>query len=108
MPSAAGLFATFRQSYPGGPLTDKAGLMQGDALEGAGDLTGAARAYLDVFSGAPEGPVAPDALYNLGRMLGRLGQTEEACVTLGEVEGRFPGSDAVLEAQSAMRNLGCS
>ncbi len=104
---AAQLFETFRQNYPGGPLTDKAGIMRGDALEGAGDLTGAARAYLDVFSTAPEGPMAPDALYNLGRSLGALGQTDEACVTLGEVGQRFPNSDAVLEAQSAMANLSC-
>lgn len=104
---AAQLFAAFRQTYPGGPFSDKAGIMQGDALEGAGNLTGAARAYLDVFSAAPEGPMAPDALYNLGRSLGRLGQTEEACVTLAEVEVRFPTSDAVLEAQSSRHNLGC-
>lgn len=104
---AAQLFETFRTNYPGGPLSDKAGMMRGDALEGAGDLTGAARAYLDVFSSAPEGPMAANALYNLGRALGRLGQTEEACVTLGEVGVRFPGSDAVLEAQSARQNLGC-
>ncbi len=104
---AAVMFETFRQSYPGGPLSDKAGLMRGDALEGAGDMTGAARAYLDVFSTAPEGPMAPNALYNLGRSLAALGQTEEACVTLGEVGQRFPNSDAVLEAQSEMASLAC-
>lgn len=102
------MFETFRQTYPGGPLNAQAGLMLGDAREGAGDLAGAARAYLDVFSTAPEGPQAANALYNLGRTLGALGQTNEACVTLSEVEIRFPTSDAVLEAQSAMRNLGCS
>lgn len=105
---AAQMFETFRQTYPGGPLNAQAGLMLGDAREGAGDLAGAARAYLDVFSTAPEGPQAANALYNLGRTLGALGQTNEACVTLSEVEIRFPTSDAVLEAQSAMRNLGCS
>lgn len=105
---AAQMFETFRQTYPGGPLNAQAGLMLGDAREGAGDLAGAARAYLDVFSTAPEGPQAANALYNLGRTLGALGQTNEACVTLSEVEIRFPTSDTVLEAQSAMRNLGCS
>ncbi len=104
---AASLLENYRQNYPGGPLSDKAGIMRGDALEGAGDLTGAARSYLDVFSTSPDGPEAPNALYNLGRSLGRLGQTDEACVTLGEVEVRFPASDAVLEARSAMQNLGC-
>lgn len=104
---AANLLEDYRKNYPGGPLADKAGIMRGDALEGAGDLTGAARAYLDVFSTTPDGAEAPNALYNLGRALGRLGQTNEACLTLGEVEVRFPSSDAVLEARSAMQNLSC-
>lgn len=104
---AAQMFEAFRTNYPGGPLTDKAGVLRGEALEGAGDLTAAARAFLDVFSKAPEGPLAADALYNLGRVLGRLGQTDEACVTLSEVGVRFPASDAVPEAQAARQNLGC-
>ncbi|WP_306152732.1 tol-pal system protein YbgF [Roseovarius sp. MMSF_3281] len=105
--AAAEKFAAFRQTYPGGPLTGQAGLLQGESLEGAGQLTQAARVYLDLFSADPNGDVAPQALFRLGRSLGRLGKTEEACVTLAEVETRFPQSDAVLEAQSSMRNLGC-
>ena len=35
---------------------------------------GAARAYLDAFSAAPEGPMAGDALLKLGEGLGALGQ----------------------------------
>jgi len=105
--AAAEKFATFRQTYPGGPLTGQAGLLQGESLEGAGQLTQAARVYLDLFSDDPNGPVAADTLFRLGRSLGRLGKTEEACVTLAEVETRFPQADAVLEAQSSMRNLGC-
>jgi len=88
-------------------LTGQAGLLQGESLEGAGQLTQAARVYLDLFSDDPNGPVAADTLFRLGRSLGRLGKTEEACVTLAEVETRFPQADAVLEAQSSMRNLGC-
>lgn len=105
---AVSLLDTFRQTYPGGPLSDRAGVMKGDALEASGDLTGAARAYLDVFSSAPQGPEAASALYNLGRTLGQLGQTQEACVTLGEVGVRFPAAEEVLEANSEMRNLGCT
>lgn len=105
--AAAEKFAAFRSTYPGGPLTGQAGLLQGEALEGAGQLTQAARVYLDLFSADPNGVVAPQALFRLGRSLGRLGKTEEGCVTLAEVETRFPDSDAVPEAQSSMRNLGC-
>lgn len=105
--TAASKFAAFRQTYPGGPLTEQAGLLQGEALEAAGQLTQAARIYLDLFSSDSDGPVAAQALYRLGRSLGRLGKIEEACVTLAEVEIRFPQSDSVLEAQSSMRELGC-
>ncbi|MBZ8118593.1 tetratricopeptide repeat protein [Roseovarius sp. LXJ103] len=105
---AAALFAAFRSNYPGGPLSERAGLSQGAALEAAGDTAPAARAYLDVFSTNPQGAVAPEALFLLGQSLGRLGQTDEACLTLTEVGTRFPASDKVLEAQSAMQNLGCS
>ena len=105
--AAAEKFAAFRNTYPGGPLTGKAGLFQGESLEGAGQLTQAARVYLDLFSADPNGAVAPQALFRLGRSLGRLGKTEEGCVTLAEVATRFPDSDAVIEAQSSMRNLGC-
>ncbi|QIE46748.1 tol-pal system protein YbgF [Pseudohalocynthiibacter aestuariivivens] len=104
---AATLFATFRENYPGGPLSDDAGLKRGEALEGAGELADAARAYLDLFSAAPQGPLAADALFRLGRALGRLGQTEEACLTLAEVEVRYPSATAVADANSAMQNLGC-
>ncbi len=71
-------------------------------------MTDAARAYLASFSGDPTGEVAPEALYKLGFSLGALGQIQDACLTLGEVGNRFPGNPAVLEAESAMRNLGCS
>lgn len=104
---AARLFGAFRSNYPGGPLSDQAGLNQGAALEAAGEMTQAARAYLEIFSANPQGAQAPAALFLLGQSLGRLGQTDEACLTLAEVGTRYPGSDRVLEAQSAMQNIGC-
>jgi len=104
---AAALFATFRQSYPGGPLTARAGLLRGEALEQAGQIKDAARAYLDTFSTDQNGPEAAQSLYRLGAALGQLGQTEQACVTLSEVGNRFPGDEAATQAQAAMTNLGC-
>ncbi len=106
--TAADLFATFNQTYPGGPLAAEAELRRGEALDKLGDTREAARAYLASFSAAPEGPMAPDALYHLGRSLGALGQTQEACVTLAEVGVRFPGNPAVQLADSQRQNIGCS
>ena len=76
-------------------------------MAGLGDTSGAARAYLDAFSGAPDGPMAPAALFRLGAALGLLGQVQEACVTLGEVPRRFPNAPEAAEATSTMQTLGC-
>jgi len=106
--SAADQFAAFNQTYPGSPLEPEAHLRRGEALEGAGSMPDAARAYLESYSGYPQSRVAPEALYRLGSALGKLGQTNEACVTLNEVGVRHPGHEFALEAQSQMQSLGCS
>ncbi|MCU0903133.1 MAG: tol-pal system protein YbgF [Tabrizicola sp.] len=106
-PRAAELFATYAQSYPGGPLVPEAHYLRGEALRNTGDTGNAARAYLDAFSAAPEGPFAPDSLLKLGEGLGALGQVPEACVTLAEVGTRFPGSMAATQATVAMQGFGC-
>lgn len=106
--SAADFFATFSQTYPGGPLAAEAELRRGEALTGLGDNREAARAFLAAFSADPEGPVAPQSLFELGRSLGTLEQTQEACVTLSEVAVRFPGAPQVSQAEAQRQTLGCS
>ena len=106
-PGAAALFATYAQSYPGGPLIPEAHFLRGQALTSLGDTSNAARAYLEAFSAAPEGPFAPEALLKLGEGLAALGQVPEACVTLGEVGIRYPGHMAATQAAVAMQGLGC-
>lgn len=105
---AADQFAAFNQTYPGGPLGVAADLRRGEALDGLGDAREAAKAYLEAFRLDQTGPLAPEALYLLGRALGTLGQQNEACVTLGEVGARFPGGDAEARASEEMLALGCS
>lgn len=104
---AADLFATFTQTYTGGPLTGEAHFRRGEALSQLGETANAARAYLEGFSGSPDGPFAADNLLRLGTSLGQLGQSQEACVTLAEVGTRFPAHPATAEAASQMRSLGC-
>lgn len=105
--AAADGFADFANTYPGSPLTGDAHFLRGEALAGLDDTSGAARAYLDAFSGAPDGPRAPAALFRLGAALGLLGQVQEACVTLGEVPRRFPSAPEAAEAVTTMQTLGC-
>jgi tol-pal system protein YbgF len=104
---AAELFATYAQSYPGGPLVPEAHYSRGEALTALGETANAARAYLDAYSSDPQGPFAPDALLKLGQALGALGQVPEACVTLAEVSSQYPGSMAATQAPIAMQGLGC-
>lgn len=105
--AAAEQFAAFVQNYPAGPLNARAHYLRGEAFESLGEMTNAARAYLDSFSTDQVGDTAPNALFKLGYALGAIGQTQDACITLGEVAVRFPASEAVFDAQTAMRNLGC-
>ncbi|SLN62428.1 tol-pal system protein YbgF [Pseudoruegeria aquimaris] len=106
--TAADQFQAFTQTYPGSPLSAEAHYLRGQAHEALGEMSAAARAFLESFSGTPDGALAPDALYKLGVSLGALGQTNEACVTLGEVEARFPAAPVVQNAQITMQSLGCS
>lgn len=106
--TAASLFATFAESYPAGALTGEAHFYRGEALSADGDTIGAARAYLESYSGWPKGARASRALTRLGVSLGDLGQTEDACTTLGQVSVLFPDTPDATEAAGAMQSLGCA
>ncbi|MDX1742419.1 MAG: tol-pal system protein YbgF [Ruegeria sp.] len=106
--AAADQFAQFDISYPGSPLAPEAHLKRGQALEGLGNTREAARAFLASFTGDSEGAFASEALFELGAALGRLGQTDQACITLSEVGVRFPASATVSAATQEMASLGCS
>lgn len=110
--SAATQFSAFLETYPGSPLEPQAHLGYGLALEGQTPQTqdakaAIARAFLDSYSSDMRSPVADQALFHLGKALGGLGKTNEACVTLGEVSVRHPGSAMVAQAQAEMGQLGC-
>lgn len=104
---AADKFQVFSETYLGGPLTGQAHFWRGESLDALGDKANAARAYLEAFSGDPNGSVAPDALLRLGQSLNALGQFDESCVMLDQVSVRFPSSPASIEAQTARASFGC-
>jgi len=105
--AAAEQLQRFSDTYQGGPLTGLAHLMRGEALQSLGLTSSAARAYLESYSGTPNGQTSPTALLKLGVALDGLGQTSEACITLGEVTLRYPDSEASIEAQAARASMGC-
>ncbi len=93
--------------YPDGPLTGQAHYWRAEGLAGQGDWSNAARAFLESFSGTPNGVKAPKSLYRLGVSLAQLGQTQDACATLGEVDLRYPTAVEVSDARSEMTALSC-
>ena len=105
---AADLLAAFGQTYPGSPLGAEAAFLRGQAHEGLGEMTNAARGFLESFQISAEGPFAAQALTRLGIALGRIGQVQDACITLSEVPLRFPASDEAAEADRARAEFGCS
>ena len=106
--SAASQFDTLVLNFPGGPLTGEAHYWKGASLAGQNDWGGAARSFLESFSGSPQGTKAPDALFHLGISLRELGQTEEACLMLSEVPIRYPSAAILGEAAAERSALGCS
>jgi TolA-binding protein len=81
---------------------------EGQALQGLGNIRDAARRYLDAYAGYPNDAAGPESLWRLGAALGELGNVAEACVTLNEVSGRYPGSsDAIAQADAAKTRFNC-
>ena len=107
-PIAVERLKSFTDTYQGGPLSGLAHLMRGEALQSMGQTASAARAFLESYSGTPNGPTSPTALLKLGVALDGLGQRSEACITLGEVTSRFPSSEASIDAQAARASMGCA
>lgn len=104
---AADLLETYAASWPNSELTGEVLFLKGEALDGLGDTAQAARSYLDSFTGYPQGPRGAESLFRLGRNLGRLGQMQEACITLGEVAIRYPGDTIVSQAEAERSTLVC-
>lgn len=106
--AAAAGFEAYTETYPGGALSAEAHFWRGEAEAEQGAWNRAARAYLASFSGAPDASRAPQSLYRLGVSLNELGQSDESCLTLGEVERRYPESPFVEDARATMARLGCN
>lgn len=104
---AAAAFLRYTETYPAGAYTADAHFLRGEAEASQEAWSSAARAYLNSFSGDPNGARAPDALLKLGLSLEKLGQRDEACLTLQQVGVRFPGGGPAASAETARQALTC-
>ena len=100
---------TFLRTYPESPLEGEAWYWLGESQFIRGAYQNAARSYLDGYKAKRNGDAAARNLYKLGVTLGRLGQTNEACLTLREVPMQFPqGPAEVIEkAREEIDALAC-
>ncbi|MBE3639998.1 tetratricopeptide repeat protein [Mangrovicoccus algicola] len=103
-------FDRFLAAYPRSPLAPAAQLARGRALGALGRHAEAGRAYLEAFTQteASDKGIASAGLLGLGQSLAQLNQTREACLTLGQVEARYPGTAAAGEARTALARQTCS
>lgn len=97
----------FLNSYPGSPLRGEAWYWLGESQFVRGNLADSARSYLNGYQEDRTGRRAAGNLLKLGTSLGRLGQLNEACSTLGEVRRQFPNSPEAGRADAEADNLTC-
>lgn len=100
---------SFFSDYPGSPLTGQAWYWLAESQTVRGIDAEAARSYLNGYNSDRRGFYAPHNLYKLGRVLGKLGQINEACLTLREVRNQFPDAPDNIagQADAEADNLTC-
>jgi tol-pal system protein YbgF len=100
----------FLTSYQGSPLEGEALYWLGESQFVRGNYQNAARSFLDGYNSDRNGLNAPRNLLRLGVTLGKLGQVNEACLTLKEVHKQFPkGPAEILQAaDNETATLKCS
>ena len=99
----------FLHDYPASSLTGDAWYFLGESQLVRGNTGEAARSYLKGYNADRTGSRAPYNLYRLGVSLGRLGQVNEACLTLHEVGAQFPSApdNLVDKADAEAHSLSC-
>ncbi|HUF55954.1 MAG TPA: tol-pal system protein YbgF [Thermohalobaculum sp.] len=91
----------FLRTYGNSPLRPEALYWLGESQLQLGDHQSAARSFLQAYNADLDAATAPRALYRLGVTLGRLGQTQDACLTLAEVPAQYPNAPSELLSDAA-------
>lgn len=102
-------FTQFLKSYPSDGLAGNAQYWLGESYYVRGAYKQAAQSFLKGYTTYSASPKAPDSLLKLGMTLVRLGQTDAACGTLGELNRRFPTASPAINqrAQLERQRAGC-
>jgi len=100
-------YENFIETYPNSPFLPEVFFELADSQYQLGEWKNAANSYLEAFSLEPKGKIAPRALFGLAISLGGLREFDQACLTLEEVQLRFPaqkiiGEQDLIDAKSLM------
>ena len=92
------------------PLAGNAQYWLGETFYGRGKYAEAAVAFAEGFQKYPKNPKAPDNLLKLGLSLSALGQKDDACKTLKQLDAVFPTAAASLKrrGEQERKKLSCS
>lgn len=91
----------FLRTYGNSPLRPEALYWLGESQLQRSNHQAAARSFLQAYNADLDAPTAPRALYRLGVTLGRLGQSQDACLTLEEVPAQYPNAPSELLSDAA-------
>lgn len=98
---SAASFDQFVKQYPEDPLTANAYYWLGESYYARGDYTRAAEGFRKGFETNPEGQKAPDNLLKLAMSLHKVKRTNEACVVLQQVQGKYAASSPRTATKAA-------
>ena len=93
--NAKKIFKNFVTNFPNSSLLPEVLYNLADIHYRTSDWKLAASTYLESFSLDPKGDYAPKSLFGLALSLGALKQFNQACLTLEEVNLRFPGQNVI-------------
>ena len=99
--AAATSFDEFVKKYPADPLTANAYYWLGESYYARTDYTRSAEAFRKGFEANPEGQKAPDNLYKLALSLAGVKRTNEACVVLQQIIGKYGDSAPRIRDKAA-------
>lgn len=102
-------FNAFIEKYPDHSLAANSKYWLGETFYARQDYEGASRAFATSYQDHPEGQKAPDTLLKLAMSLGNQGMKEEACLTLSELQKRFPNGpvSVMKKATDESQSYGC-
>jgi tol-pal system protein YbgF len=92
---------TFIAQYPDHPLTGNANYWLGETYYVRADYNNAALTFAEGFKKYPKSGKAPDNLLKLGMSLAALGERDDACKALVELESRYPNANDNIKQRAA-------